>query len=71
MNLLQPTSSFKSLDLDPNTKIAILNSLSIALNLKDLVCELSPLLMNSKLMDFITNKSGEHLSSSVEAIQIL
>lgn len=53
------------------TKLAILNSLSIALNLRDLIPEIQPLLSKSRLIDYLTTKSQDNLSSSAEALQIL
>jgi len=40
LKLLQPCASHKSNELDQAAKLAILNSISIALNLKDLVSEI-------------------------------
>ena len=49
--------------------MAALNSISIALNLKDLIEEMNPLLKDSTLLAYITSKSSEQYSS--EALIVL
>jgi len=71
LKLLQPCASHKSHELDHTAKLAILNSVSIALNLKDLVYELEAILTESNLIGFILGKSTDHLAHSAEALQVL
>ena len=69
LRLLQGSPGHKQHELDLTAQLAALNSISIALNLKDLIEEMNPLLKDSTLIAYIMSKSSEQYSA--EAILVL
>jgi hypothetical protein len=56
LRLLQGGPGHKQHELDQTAQLAALNSISIALNLKDLIEEMNPLLKDSTLIAYIMSK---------------